>query len=176
MQNWFMLTLVGQDQLGIVARVSTALYEGGCNLGEASMSRLGGNFTMMLMVNTVLDLAALTALLEPVAETLQLHVHLDRIEGRLHTHPQPDLRISVYGADRAGIVARVTRDLAAAGFTVLDLTSDVGGTPDKPFYLMQIEGAATQGLPAVDAALQHLQQNYGHEIEVSYVPIETLVM
>ncbi|MEW8430322.1 MAG: amino acid-binding protein, partial [gamma proteobacterium symbiont of Ctena orbiculata] len=42
--NWQMLTLVGEDQPGIVARVTDALYRGGCTLGETSMIRLGGNF------------------------------------------------------------------------------------------------------------------------------------
>jgi len=51
MSQWFMITLVGKDQVGIVAKITTALYEYKCNLGEASMLRLGGNFTIMLMVN-----------------------------------------------------------------------------------------------------------------------------
>ncbi|MCW8983520.1 MAG: amino acid-binding protein, partial [Gammaproteobacteria bacterium] len=41
MNNWYMVTLVGRDQKGIVSRVTKALFEGGCNLGEASMMRLG---------------------------------------------------------------------------------------------------------------------------------------
>ena len=34
-------------------------------------------------------------------------MHVDHIEGGLHQHREPDVRISVYGADRAGIVAHV---------------------------------------------------------------------
>ena len=49
--KWYMLTLVGKDRPGIVAHVTAALYEGGANLGETSMMRLGGNFTIMLMVS-----------------------------------------------------------------------------------------------------------------------------
>jgi len=49
------LTLVGKDRSGIVSHVTNALYEGGCNLGEALMMRLGGNFTIMLMVNYEVD-------------------------------------------------------------------------------------------------------------------------
>ena len=50
MKHWYMLTLVGKDRSGIVAHISAALFDGGCNLGEASMIRLGGNFTIMMMV------------------------------------------------------------------------------------------------------------------------------
>jgi len=49
-EHWYMLTLVGRDRPGIVARVTRALYAGGCHLGETSMMRLGGNFTIMMMV------------------------------------------------------------------------------------------------------------------------------
>ncbi|CAK0777283.1 hypothetical protein CCP3SC15_5790004 [Gammaproteobacteria bacterium] len=47
MKQWYMLTVVGQDRPGIVALLTASLYEGGCNLGEASMIRLGGNFTII---------------------------------------------------------------------------------------------------------------------------------
>ena len=51
MSNWYMLTVVGRDRPGIVSQVTLALYKGGGNLGEASMVRLGGNFSIMLMVH-----------------------------------------------------------------------------------------------------------------------------
>ena len=44
------------------------------------------------------------------------------------------------GADRAGIVAQVTGQAAAAGLNILDLESDVGGTESHPIYILQIEG------------------------------------
>ena len=51
MNTWYMATFVGNDRSGIVAKVTKALFKGGCNLGEASMTRLGGNFTIMMMVS-----------------------------------------------------------------------------------------------------------------------------
>ena len=49
-KKWYMVTLIRKDRPGIVAHVSAALYEGGANLGESSMMRLGGNFSIMMMV------------------------------------------------------------------------------------------------------------------------------
>lgn len=63
MKRWYMLTVVGQDRPGIVAALARALYEGGANLGEASMARLGGNFTIMLMVEAEADRVAIEQLL-----------------------------------------------------------------------------------------------------------------
>ena len=51
MTGWYMLTIIGRDQAGIVARVTAVLYEMGCELGETSMLRLGGNFSMMVMTH-----------------------------------------------------------------------------------------------------------------------------
>ena len=121
MKHWYMLTVVGKDQPGIVAGLSSALYRTGANLGEASMARLGGNFTIMLMAETAADEAELRSQLNPFADKLQLHVHIDRIEGRLHQHVEPNVQIAVHGADRPGIVAQVTGALASAGLSILDL-------------------------------------------------------
>ena len=34
MKHWYMLTLVGEDRPGIVAKVTSALFDGDCNLGD----------------------------------------------------------------------------------------------------------------------------------------------
>jgi len=49
MKRLYMVTVVGRDRPGIVAALTDALYRGGANLGETSMARLGGNFTIMLI-------------------------------------------------------------------------------------------------------------------------------
>lgn len=172
MRHWYMITLVGADRPGIVAKVTAALFDGGANLGEATMVRLGGNFTIMLMVQHDGNTHSLENLLEPVVDSLGLRLHVDRIEGHLHQHLIPDVRITVYGADRAGIVAQVTGALAEAGLNILDLQSDVGGTAEKPVYIMSIEGQATEGLEGLQSAMDIFARD-GIDVEVE--PIETLI-
>jgi len=79
MSNWYMLTLIGKDQPGIVAKLTDALFEAGCNLGETSMIRLGDNFTVMMMVDGRQGEDALRAVLQPVVEALRLTLHIDSI-------------------------------------------------------------------------------------------------
>jgi glycine cleavage system transcriptional repressor len=110
----------------------------------------------MLMVQTGATGDVLDKTLRPVADELSLHFHVDKIEGKLHDHREPDVRISVYGADRIGIVAQVTGKLATAGLDIFDLESDVAGTDDKPVYIMHIEGRAEKGPDALKAALLDL--------------------
>ena len=172
MSNWYMLTLVGKDQPGIVARVTTALFEAGCNLGETSMIRLGDNFTVMMMVQSADGEDLLRDALRPVIDVLRLVLHVDPIEAGLHRHPIPDVCILVHGADRAGIVAQVTSKAAEAGLNILDLESDVGGTEADPIYILQIQGVATKGVEAIELALAPVRAG---GVKVDVRPVETLI-
>ncbi len=172
MNNWYMLTLTGEDRPGIVARVTQALFERDMTLGETSMLRLGGNFTIMMMVSGHLDAHALQDALAAVATELGLSLHVDPMKGGLHRHVPPNLMVRVTGADRAGIVARVTGVLAEAGFNILDLESDVAGTVEKPVYIMQIAGVATVPLETLEQAVSGLREE---GIEVNISPVEMLV-
>lgn len=172
MESWFMVTLVGVDRPGIVSRVTRALFERGCNLGEASMMRLGGNFTIMLMAKCEAGAGDLHAVLQPAAESLGLRVHVDAIEGRLHRHVEPDVHVIISGADRAGIVAETTGVLYEAGLDILNLESDVAGSADRPVYIMHIEGRALQGLERLRLAVDDIRVR---GIDATLTPVETVV-
>jgi len=170
--QWYMLTLVGEDRAGIVARVTQAIFEAGGCLGEASMMRLGGNFTIMLMVSLEGGEAGLRQALVPVAVDLSLRLHIDAINGALHQHLVPNIQVRVTGADRAGIVAEVTGALARIGFNILELESDVAGDPKRPVYLMNIQGYSDQSLEILQAAVAGLSAG-GILVDISAV--DTLI-
>ncbi|MBQ6672081.1 MAG: ACT domain-containing protein [Spirochaetales bacterium] len=46
------ITVVGKDQVGIIARVTTYLYESNVNIEDISQSIVGGYFNMMMIVDT----------------------------------------------------------------------------------------------------------------------------
>jgi glycine cleavage system transcriptional repressor len=151
--QWFMLTLIGEDKPGIVAAVTKTLYEMGLNLGETSMLRLGGNFTIMMMVSGASDESLLCDQLEPVIAAQGMRLHVDPIQAHLHDHLLPNIQVTVSGADRAGI---------------LDLESDVAGTRDRPVYIMQIAGVADVSVEAIERALRGLREG-GVDVNVSAV-------
>jgi glycine cleavage system transcriptional repressor len=172
MSNWYMLTLVGADRPGITAAVTRALFDNSMNLGEASMLRLGGNFTMMLMVSDAAGADAVQQAVAPVAQKFGFRLHVDAIEGRLHEHIEPNVHVRVSGADRAGIVARVTGALAEAGLNILDLSSDVAGSEDEPVYIMQIEGVADADIDTLRAAVAELSEE---GVEIAIQSMQTLL-
>lgn len=172
MSEWRLLTLVGADRPGIVSRVTRVLYQLGCNLGEASMIRLGGNFTIMLMVGGDQSEEAVLSALAPIAEEMDLRIHLDPSHGGLHHHLMPNYQVRVVGADRAGIVADVTEILAGKGFNILELESDVAGDLERPVYIMNIQGYCSETLEALKAALAPLSER-GVSVDVS--PVDVLI-
>ena len=171
-ENWQMLTLIGKDAPGIVAAVTSALADSGVSLGETSMLRLGGNFTVMMMVSGDTGEARLRELLDPVIKARGMCLHVDPIEARLHEHLVPNVQVTVSGADRVGIVAQVTRALAEAGFNILDLDSDVAGSADEPVYILLITGIATESVEQIEQRLSPLREG-GVSVNVS--PIETYI-
>ena len=46
------ITVVGKDQVGIIARVTTYLYVSNVNIEDISQSIVGGYFNMMMIVDT----------------------------------------------------------------------------------------------------------------------------
>ena len=173
MGNWYMLTLVGKDRPGIVAEVSQVLFEAGGNLGEASMARLGGNFTVMLMLQIDAEKEKIENLLQPLGKKLGLFFHIDEIAGTLHHHIEPNFRLSVHGADQAGIVAMVTSVLAELKFNILNLESDVGGSPKKPIYIMHIEGFADCSHSSLEKSIKPLINE--KKIIIHLVAIDTMM-
>lgn len=135
------------------------------------MVRIGVNFTIMLMVQFARTAEELDRILQTVCDSLDLRRHVDKIEGQLHRHLEPDVRLSVHGADRAGIVAQVTRVLAEAGFDILSLESDVGGTASDPLYIMHIERIASKGMDSLKNALKVFEGENDVEVHLSEIEI-----
>jgi len=165
---WHMLTLIGEDKPGIVAAITQTLFDLGLNLGETSMLRLGGNFTIMMMVSGGHDEHALRQRLGPVIDAQGMSLHVEPIRAHLHQHVVPEIQVTVSGADRVGIVAQVTAALAEAGFNILDLESDVAGTEQQPVYIMQIAGVADVPVDAIERALEPLRDD-GVEVSISAI-------
>lgn len=168
--HWHMLTLIGKDSPGIVATISNQLYKNDCNLGETSMVRLGGNFTIMMMVSSTKTAEEIQQFMSESISKRNLSLHIDQIDAKLHQHKEADVSVRVYGADRAGIVAQVTDSLAKAGLNILDLMSDVAGTDEEPFYVMTLTGQAEQGIAELQKVAEKLSTQ-GIEIQVEAAPM-----
>lgn len=152
MSQMVIVTAIGaRDKPGIIAALTQAAYDAGGSLDDATMTRLHGAFANMLAVRLA-DEAAVDDLrrrVQNVAERLDLHVTVDEIPDD-HEEPAPDHLITVYGADRPGIVHQIASLLAAEGVNITDLDTRVAGAADMPVYVMFLEtaGGDWSALPA----------------------------
>ncbi|MCE5393670.1 MAG: amino acid-binding protein [Acidithiobacillus sp.] len=169
-----LLTVIGEDRPGIVAAVTQALYAADCAIGDASMMRLGGYFTIMQVIEYQRDFGAVETALDPAVKRLNLRVHLDPIPSLPRQEDVANVRVTVYGADHPGIVASVTDALARIGFNIIDLESERSGNPERPIYVMVIQGSAPGGTKAVADVLEPLKISQG--IEITVHPVDTVLL
>lgn len=147
----FAVSAVGRDRPGIVAAVTGVLVDTGCNIEDSSMSILRGHFAMMLLVAGPegLDADRLEQALAKPSADFDLVLAVRAIDDDVPASPQGERwTVSVYGADRPGIVHRVTTTLADAGANVVDLATRVIGDIDRPVYAMLIEVTVPPGASA----------------------------
>ena len=173
--NLVAVTVVGTNQKGIVAGVTKTLYDVGCNLQDASSAILRGHFTMTLIVGTPGEMTAETLeyLLQQVAAQHSLVVTVRPVE-EVHVRPvEPTHMVSVYGADKPGIVFRVADALAALGANITDLTSRVIEGGEAPVYALMME-VAVPDPDAATRALDGLHTELG--LEVSITALDTSVL
>ena len=179
-----MLTALGQDRPGIVAHVTKILYERGCNLEDSAMTRLGGEFAVMLVfwAPARYTAAQLESAFAPLSRQLKLATHLKalhRAEIAAHSAGKPHL-ISVYGADHPGIVYRVSELLARLGINITDVsthrTSPRARKASKPLYLMllEVELPARVGISQLERQLGSLAKRLG--VDVSLRQADTSIL
>jgi glycine cleavage system transcriptional repressor len=169
------LTAVGIDRPGIVAAVSAAIFESGGNIEDSRMAILGGHFAMVLIVSLPDgDPSSLDAALTQRTDGLGLTVA---------TNPLPDARreaargapyvVRVYGADKPGIVARVSGTLAHLGVNISDLATHVTEAAE-PVYVMILD-VTVPGEPArVQDALTSLGREIGVDVSIEPADADTL--
>lgn len=137
----FAVTAIGRDRPGIVAALSDVLLELGGNVEDSRMAILGGHFSVMLLVDLPESRSAaeLEQGLAAVRERLGLEaVSANEVERLGQSAGEPTHVLTVYGADRPGIVHGVTRLLAERGVNVTDLSTRVAGGA-QPVYVMVLE-------------------------------------
>ena len=116
------VTVLGADRTGIVADVTAALAQIGGNLEDSTMTLLRGHFAMVVLVRTATPLAEVEVALAGLTADGSLVVDVRPMpEGGPAGRTGAAFTLRVHGADRPGIVATITRVVAAHGGTIVDL-------------------------------------------------------
>ncbi|MCF6751485.1 glycine cleavage system protein R [Stutzerimonas degradans] len=122
------LTVIAEDQPGLVERLAQCIAEHGGNWLESRMSRMAGQFAGILRVAVPSEAhAALTAALQGL-QAQGIRVLLAHSGSEPPTSWQ-EIELELVGNDRPGILRDITRLLAEHGVNLESLDTDVLSAP-----------------------------------------------
>lgn len=167
------LTAIGRDCPGIVAAVSQVLFEHGCNIEDSSMTILRGEFAMILIVQAGegTDVPALQNQLKGVENEYRLLLSFRQLPEEPPVSLPRDsgigFMVSVYGADKPGIVYRVTKALADCRANITDVTTRVVGQETLVYImLLEVEVPGEEASGQLEKTLAALAQELAIDITV----------
>jgi glycine cleavage system transcriptional repressor len=183
MKKTVVLTGVGRDRVGIVAELAQVLFELGCNLLDSSMTLMRGEFALILMVELAdgSSLAELERGLRALEEQLGMRIHIrelaqdELLESSNDTDEQNHFIVSVYGADKPGIVARVTRELATRKLNITDVQTKSTGLSSKVFLMiLEVSAASSVSRTEVQEQLKAIGAQLDVDISVQQLDVVEL--
>lgn len=146
-KRWYALSAIGTDRPGIVADLAELIYECDCNLEDSSMTILGSEFAVLLLLST--DSEDAEERLSTNCKRLEWEKRLTVFFRRLQGEPLPygartkarSASLRAIGVDKAGIVAKVARCLANHNVNITHMTSQSRPEPGTgtPIYTMEVQ-------------------------------------
>jgi glycine cleavage system regulatory protein len=152
------LTVVGDDRVGLVKALADVVTSNGGNWERSHLAELAGTFAGVVLV-TVPDRQAerLQAALAPLEGLLDVSV---RSAEPVEVAGRRQVRLDLLGNDRPGIVAAVSGVLARHGLGVADLQTATRAAPMAGGLLFEASAVVTvdseESLDAVRTALEEL--------------------
>ena len=123
---------------------------------------LGGNFVIMMIINSDLSKTEQRDLLQPTADSNKLQLIVDSIDDFDPTHDFPEVSVNIHGTDRIGVFSYCMAILNDAGLEVISMHSDLLGKATEgkeEEFLNIINGRATLGMEELNRAAENLRNN-----------------
>ncbi len=134
------LTLTGRDKIGIVDHVTNVILKRKGNVGASRMSRLGGEFAMLMLVAVPDDeFANLDQDFKKLREEeYQVTLLQTEDDSKKYAGWLP-YEIEVTGADHEGIIHKISHHLAAQGINIenMDTSSTPAPMSGTPLFMMK---------------------------------------
>lgn len=168
----FALTIIGRDRPGIVSQVTEILFQGGFNIADSSCSILGGQFSMILIISNpeFSTKEEFSDAFTPLEESnLSVYIRTLKPGGEIRSELEGELcMISVYGADKPGIVYQVAKELGDRNINITDLNTKLVGDKQKPVYVMMLEAMLSENteIEEVESWMEELKQKLQVDISV----------
>ena len=152
----FIITAVGPDAPGMAHALAQRLFEAKCNLEDTTMTRLSGQFAMILAVTAPaeLTLESLEAQLQSLHTSHGLTIEVAPA-GAVKASEGPRHILTAYGPETSGLLARVTQVLAEKNVNVTDVQTRVASAGMAYIMLLELELPPQQNAGELEAQLRH---------------------
>ena len=140
------ISVLGQDRPGIIAKVSNALFKKECNIENVSQTILQSEFSGIFIASIPADRSAqdLCLQLEKALTPLKQHVYVKYVENDKGDYPFDESEpfiIVTKGPDSKGLVAGITEVIARYGANVTNLQAvfEGGDDPEKNIMIYEVD-------------------------------------
>ncbi|MCK5826718.1 MAG: ACT domain-containing protein [Desulfuromusa sp.] len=174
----FALTIIGRDRPGIVSQVTEILFQGGFNIADSSCSILGGQFSMILIISNpeISTKEEFSDTFSPLEEkNLSVYIRTLKPGGEIRPELEGELcMISVYGADKPGIVYQVAKELGDRNINITDLNTKLVGDKQNPVYVMMLEAILPENTEIEDLESWMKQLKQQLQVDISVRSLATM--
>ncbi len=162
----YILTAFGKDRPGIVESITKVLYEHNANIEDSSMSKLSDQFIIMLLFSSRKPINEKDFSIEGI------HVDIREVEDEGTKAPSTcNAIVSIYGADKVGIIYKVSELLASKNINITDLRTH----KLKDLYVMLVEiELQNTGISLIEKALKELAKELEVDIAIQEICKEVL--
>jgi len=175
-----LITATGHDRPGMVAAISQKLLEANCNIEDATMTRLSGEFAMILVVANPPALST-PALQEQLADLRQSHglrLSCNDLDDSQQANVLGDAPtryvLSAYGPDRTGLVARLAGVLASQSANITDLQTRINSGHSLYVMIFELELPPTLDVENLRSALSNAARELNVELTLRALEEDTL--
>ncbi|MFM9077005.1 MAG: glycine cleavage system protein R [Solirubrobacterales bacterium] len=170
------VTAIGRDRPGIVAGLTGVLVEAGGNVDDSQMSLLHGQFAVMLIVSVPDDthVDRLRVQLDEAGRGLGLDAVTVCPVSELDRGPDPTHVVTIYGADRPGIVHRAAQLMAEREVNITDLKTRRTASGDGHLYTRMMEVALPGDAGELEGALASMAEEAEVEASISELEVEVI--
>jgi len=171
-ENAYVLNVVSDDHPGIIAAVSEAISRLKGNIDACSETVLGGYFTLIMIVSfaeklDAADLAAQVHRAHPSGSDLQVAARpFVPTEYQAEKRDAETFVVTVFGADRPGVVLRFTQYLAGKDINIVDLYGQ--RTEDQFVLVSQVEIPAGWDVSLLQADLEEMGRELGFTVRLQH--------
>lgn len=170
-KNYYALSFLSADSKGLVSEATKILYENGFNIADSSSTLLQGIFSMIFIVTSDKDLYEHQ--LQELFKSSRFIPNVYRFKKQNYEPTGNNYSISVYGADKPGIVHEITSIIAEFNINIIDLQTKVTGRHSSKVYIMILEVEVPENVSEKDWTKALSEKAKEIKTDVTYKKIDT---